>query len=577
MAGIPQELLNRLRQALLQCEQFESDRKLRAIFTYEQLRPWRFSLPQADSFTSRVDNLIAFLVDKHRSDTRENALVLFLRLLSEQIDEADERHQQLADLASELEKAIFRSTPIQNSQQNISPPVNIQIEDANQGNKNSQQQEKNRPCVVILTAIPIEYKAVRAHLTELREEIHSQGTVYERGKFSTNGMVWDVAIVEIGAGNTGAALEAERAINQFQPNVILFVGIAGGIKNVSLGDVVAATKVYGYESGKARIAFEPRPDVGLSTYKLIQRARAEARKEDWLQRIQLDVSNPPPNALVAPIAAGEKVVASKRSSLVKFLQSNYGDAVAVEMEGKGLLQAAHANEPVLALIVRGISDLISSKSKTDKAGWQEIAARHASAFAFQILAKIGIFQNPSQNNQNEKSRLLGEISKLQEQDSKLQEQENRYQNDIKRLNAEIEEQENESASLQKQIISVATQQTITASNWLGKRKEIAKEAVQRVFDDKSSGLQEMIIKTQLPPVKTFESFCDEIEIYLEKIYYFILSGNKNLIEQPGSPACLPVNAYEQVLYIAEIMAYEEIGEDSQEIKVSLETLISNLC
>jgi nucleoside phosphorylase len=255
---------------------------------------------------------------------------------------------------------------------------------------NSRPQGQNLSCAVILTAIPVEYMAVRAHLTDLQEEMHPQGTIYEQGKFTANGQVWEVVIVEVGAGNSAAALEAERALAYFKPNVILFVGVAGGIKDVALGDVVAATKVYGYESGKAKLKFEPRPDVGLSTYNLIQRAKAEARKPDWLQRLTEPTTTPTPHVFVAPIAAGEKVVASTQSGVWKFLRSNYGDAVAVEMEGRGLLQAAHANQQVSALIVRGISDLIEGKSEADAAGSQEIAAHHASAFAFEILAKFGV-------------------------------------------------------------------------------------------------------------------------------------------------------------------------------------------
>ncbi|MEC4812707.1 MAG: 5'-methylthioadenosine/S-adenosylhomocysteine nucleosidase, partial [Scytonema sp. PMC 1069.18] len=248
-------------------------------------------------------------------------------------------------------------------------------------------------CAVILTAIRVEYMAVRAHLTNLREEIHPKGTVYEQGEFASNGKVCQVGIVEIGVENSIAAVEAERAIAYFNPNVIFFVGVASGIKDVSLGDVVAATKVYGYESGQANVAFEPRPDVSLTTYKLIHRSRAEARKEDWLQRLKPNIPTPVPNVLVAPIAAVEKVVASKCSSLLSFLQTNYGDAVAVEREGRGLLQAANANHQVSALIVRGISDLIVGKAEADVSCFKEIAARHASAFAFEILAKLDVQTN----------------------------------------------------------------------------------------------------------------------------------------------------------------------------------------
>jgi nucleoside phosphorylase len=244
-----------------------------------------------------------------------------------------------------------------------------------------------RARAILLTALREEYQAVRDHLTDPAEELY-KGTIYERGNFSACGRDWQIAISEIGPHNERAASEAQRAIDHFNPDVALFVGVAGGIKGAVIGDVVAASKVYGYESGKASEEFLLRPEVYRSSYSMEQRAMAVARRSSWLKRIKGSISTPAPRALIGPIAAGSKVVSSTRSATYKFLRMNYNDALAVEMEGLGFLSAAHLNEGVAALVVRGISDLIDHKEESDSLGSQRIASRNAAAFTFEVLATL---------------------------------------------------------------------------------------------------------------------------------------------------------------------------------------------
>lgn len=240
---------------------------------------------------------------------------------------------------------------------------------------------------VIVTALALEADAVRAHLADVKEEVHDQGTVYFVGNFDAD-VKWRVAFLVAGQGNQTAAAEVERAIVHFKPQVILLVGIAGALKDLNLGDVVAADKIYGYERGKAADEFLPRPSFGLSTYPLIQRAQAEAMKAEWIQKIKPNAPDRAPTAVVAPIAAGEKVVASMDSPEFKALRKYTSDAVAVEMEGAGFLAGAHMNHGVNALVVRGISDRIEGKGEADAGGSQPRAASHAAAFAFQCLANF---------------------------------------------------------------------------------------------------------------------------------------------------------------------------------------------
>ena len=249
--------------------------------------------------------------------------------------------------------------------------------------------------VLILTALSVEYQAVLAHLQDTQEVTHPEGTVYECGTFTGQDRVWRVVVAEIGMGGPKAASETERAIRFFRPQIALFVGVAGGLKDVKLGDVVVSTKVYAYESGKAAKKFEIRPVVWPSSYALEQRARSVARKGEWLVCLDDTSTHSIPTAYIGALAAGDKVLGSTQSSLYSLLKANYGDSLAVEMEGHGFLEAVHANHSVHGLVIRGISDLIDEKLASDAAGWQKRAAQHAAAFAFQVLTTLTL---PSTDN-----------------------------------------------------------------------------------------------------------------------------------------------------------------------------------
>src|SRR5439155_26940210 len=121
-----------------------------------------------------------------------------------------------------------------------------------------------------------------------------------------------------------------------------------------------------------------------ASHALEQRARAEARNDQWLTFLGSTCPDPAPQVHLGALAAGEKVLASTQSNLFRLLKTTYSDALAAEMEGHGFLAAVHANHSVHALVIRGISDLIDGKSTSDATGSQTVAAKHAAAFAFQI-------------------------------------------------------------------------------------------------------------------------------------------------------------------------------------------------
>lgn len=230
-----------------------------------------------------------------------------------------------------------------------------------------------RTRVVVLTAIEEEYKSVASHLTLTDEFRSSTGTRYSVGTLAGNHMEFDVYLGEIGPGNAAAAATTATALSEIQPQMVLFVGVAGGIKSDAVqGSVVVAESVHMYESGKhTEDAFLARPKSFPTANAIVQLAKTVRRGSDF-------------PVLVKPIVAGESLVTSSRSAAAEIARTHYNDAVAVDMESGGVYVAAFQQRTTV-VSVRGISDQLDNKSESNDAEWQPRAAANAAVFAVALL------------------------------------------------------------------------------------------------------------------------------------------------------------------------------------------------
>ncbi|WP_026923480.1 5'-methylthioadenosine/S-adenosylhomocysteine nucleosidase family protein [Glycomyces arizonensis] len=240
--------------------------------------------------------------------------------------------------------------------------------------------------VVVLTALDLEYKAVRAHLDDIETHRHEAGTRYESG--TVRGTSCRITLGLTGVGNQSSAVIAERAIQEFAPLAVLFVGVAGSLwPKPGRGDVVVAERVYAYHGGTSEDdGLKARPRAWEAPHAVSQIAHHLERSGDWRDRLPAESGSP--QVRFGAIAAGEVVQNSTISREAKWIRDHYNDAIAIEMEAAGVAHAGHLNSAAVG-IVRGISDMADGTKNDDgDIEWQPRAAAGAAAFAVCLAEEL---------------------------------------------------------------------------------------------------------------------------------------------------------------------------------------------
>ncbi len=244
----------------------------------------------------------------------------------------------------------------------------------------------------IITALPKEAQAVVTRLEnyEIKRFEDKDIRTYHCGTVPIKGGdgFYRVAVVVLPSmGNVSAANTATDTIAHWNPRFVLMVGIAAGIpeNEVKLGDVVVANQIVGYDYGKVTSKGIKRRDRVYPGSALLLDRINNFWDKSWTKQIDEprpeNASQAVSKVLVGPVAAGNKVIASKkfREQLIK----HWSKLLGLEMESEGVFAATFERPQILGtLVIRGICDMADEEKADD---WQEYAAHAAASFAIAFL------------------------------------------------------------------------------------------------------------------------------------------------------------------------------------------------
>lgn len=206
-------------------------------------------------------------------------------------------------------------------------------------------------------------------------------------------------------GSNAAVIVTKNTLQTFDPRCVLVVGIAGGLGDLQLGDVVVADRICAYEYGKIGTEFFPRDDLDSPTdASIFSAAKTLAgRYPGWFSELAQpsESGQHNPRIVVGHVASGDKVVDDPTNDFFASVVRSRPSVVAIEMEGAGAATAVQdvrdMQRGAIFGMIRGISDLphqggaalngqrsMSAQSQM-RDSWTASASAAAAAAAVQLI------------------------------------------------------------------------------------------------------------------------------------------------------------------------------------------------
>jgi 5'-methylthioadenosine/S-adenosylhomocysteine nucleosidase len=242
---------------------------------------------------------------------------------------------------------------------------------------------------LIVTALEEEYSALVALLSNVRPAQKVAGVPpFSIGEVkATSGHARRVAICALPRmGLVSAALTTSRLLDYIAPELVVLVGITGGLEGqVLLGDIVIPGETYEYEAVKVTTAGEE--PAGLITPVSADHIAAVKQQDltQWRHRLSLRAPNGANDAPAIHIgdamASGQKVMANAERAAA--LRLTHRKTIAVEMEAFGVAAAcSQSHLPTPFLVLKSVSDYANA-AKDD--AWRRYCCEAAADLVVHLI------------------------------------------------------------------------------------------------------------------------------------------------------------------------------------------------
>lgn len=226
----------------------------------------------------------------------------------------------------------------------------------------------------IIGAMEVEIKK----LTELMEDYSTEiisSVKYYIGKI--NGT--DTVVACAGVGKVNAAVCAQTMILKYDPDVVINVGVAGGLASgLKIGDIAIAEAVCEHDMDTTPCGDEKGFITGINKVYMDTDKRISGLMYEAASKLGVGV-------VKGVIASGDQFIASEKE---KTRIANEFNAVAAEMEGASIGHVCTMSIKPFA-VLRAISDGANDGSVTDFPTFVNMAAENSAAVILDMLKVLG--------------------------------------------------------------------------------------------------------------------------------------------------------------------------------------------